>query len=200
MNEQWRKKISLAQIEKFVGKETRLKQRLAKLGRFRAPASAKTREINSKARIKVMLEGRGLNNWSRGVRGLFFSIKNKCEIRFDSLLEEKALLMFESLGSVLSFGRCAFAISYKWNDGSLHLYHPDFFVKGISETTVHEIKPARMFQEDHNPKKFKAAIDFCSSKNYQFRILTEQELGKQIASTFRDAYEFNRMKSKIGEL
>jgi hypothetical protein len=86
-------------------------------------------------------------------------------------------------------------------DNKVHRYFPDFFVKykdknGNNRTLVVEIKPQKDLKEpDTNPKrktkswayqvktwavnqaKWKAAKEWCADRKYEFRILTEKELG-----------------------
>jgi hypothetical protein len=86
-------------------------------------------------------------------------------------------------------------------DNKVHRYFPDFFVKykdknGNNRTLVVEIKPQKDLKEpDTNPKrktkswayqvkiwavnqaKWKAAKEWCADRKYEFRILTETELG-----------------------
>lgn len=86
-------------------------------------------------------------------------------------------------------------------DNKVHRYFPDFFVKykdknGINRTLVIELKPEKdLKMPEQNPKrktkswafsvktwvvnqaKWKAAREFCEDRKYEFRILTEKELG-----------------------
>lgn len=86
-------------------------------------------------------------------------------------------------------------------DNKVHRYFPDFFVKykdknGENRTLVVEIKPQKdLTMPDQNPKrktkswaykvktwainqaKWKAAKEFCADRKWEFRILTEKELG-----------------------
>ena len=86
-------------------------------------------------------------------------------------------------------------------DNKVHRYFPDFFVKykdknNINRTLVVEIKPQKDLKEpDTNPKrktkswaysvktwvvnqaKWKAAKEWCADRKYEFKILTEKELG-----------------------
>lgn len=86
-------------------------------------------------------------------------------------------------------------------DGKVHRYFPDFFVKykdknGNLRTLVVEVKPEKdLKMPDQNPKrktkswaysvktwavnqsKWKAAKEYCEDRNYEFKILTEKELG-----------------------
>jgi len=95
-----------------------------------------------------------------------------------------------------------FAIPYKSPlDHRYHRYFPDFFIKYIDSTgkrriMVVEIKPAKECKmPPKNPKKktkswvrsietwainqakWKAAEEFCADRNYEFKIMTEKELG-----------------------
>lgn len=86
-------------------------------------------------------------------------------------------------------------------DNKVHRYFPDFFVKykdknGNNRTLVVEIKPEKdLKMPEQSPKrktkswafrvktwainqaKWKAAKEFCSDRKWEFRILTEKELG-----------------------
>jgi hypothetical protein len=86
-------------------------------------------------------------------------------------------------------------------DNKVHRYFPDFFVKykdknNVNRTLVVEIKPQKdLNMPEQNPKrktkswaykvktwainqaKWKAAKEFCSDRKWEFRILTEKELG-----------------------
>jgi hypothetical protein len=86
-------------------------------------------------------------------------------------------------------------------DNKVHRYFPDFFVKykdinGNTRCLVVEIKPAKDLKEPNpnpprktkswaysvktwivNQAKWEAAKEYCADHNYEFRILTEKELG-----------------------
>lgn len=81
-------------------------------------------------------------------------------------------------------------------DGKVHRYFPDFFVKYKDRSIVIEIKPQRdLKMPEKNPKrktkswaysvkmwainqaKWKAAKEWCEDRKYEFKILTEKELG-----------------------
>jgi len=85
-------------------------------------------------------------------------------------------------------------------DKKMHRYFPDFWIKTISEdnqinTMIIEIKPSvqtvqpmrkqktmrRYINElktyGVNTAKWQAAEQFCKQKNWQFKVLTEKELG-----------------------
>ena len=86
-------------------------------------------------------------------------------------------------------------------DNKIHRYFPDFFVKyhdkyGRYRKVVIEIKPKKQVERpNQNPKrrtqawqnsvktwminqaKWKAAKEFCADRNYEFKIMTEDDLG-----------------------
>jgi hypothetical protein len=86
-------------------------------------------------------------------------------------------------------------------DNKVHRYFPDFFVKykdknGNNRLLVVEIKPQKdLKMPEQNPKrrtkswaysvknwainqaKWNAAKEWCADRNYEFRIMTEKELG-----------------------
>jgi len=175
---EWNHKISEGQKGRVCSKETRRKMRFAKLGKPHKPDSEEARINKSRARVKVIQEGRGLNNWVHGKKGYFYSlVKNQGFIYFESSLEEKALNLLEFLSGFQTFSRCPFSIPYQWNNGSWHHYIPDFFagsIRGIS--AVIEVKPKVMFKQDHNPEKFAAARPFCAERGFRFEVWTEDIL------------------------
>ena len=86
-------------------------------------------------------------------------------------------------------------------DNKVHRYFPDFFIKyrdalGKTRNVVIEVKPAKQLKmPKKNPKKrtkswadevqtyvvnqakWKAAESYCADRKYEFRIMTEKELG-----------------------
>lgn len=85
-------------------------------------------------------------------------------------------------------------------DNRIHRYYPDFFIKykdadGAIKESLIEIKPKRQVKEPKigkkitqkqlyevkeyakNQAKWKAAEEFCLDRKWQFRILTEDNLG-----------------------
>jgi hypothetical protein len=86
-------------------------------------------------------------------------------------------------------------------DNRIHRYFPDFFIKytdrnGKRRSVVIEVKPKRQLKmPEKNPKrrtkswaydvnnwiinqaKWKAAEEYCADRQYEFRIMTEDDLG-----------------------
>ena len=123
-------------------------------------------------------------------------------IVYRSLWERKFMRYCDLNESVNQWQSEEFWIPYKSPlDGKIHRYFPDFFVKykdskGNTRTVVIEIKPKKEVEmPEQNPKrrtkswsnrvqtwvvnqaKWKAAAEYCADRNYEFRIMTEEDLG-----------------------
>lgn len=123
-------------------------------------------------------------------------------IVYRSLWERKFMRYCDLNESVNQWQSEEFWIPYKSPlDGKIHRYFPDFFVKykdskGNTRTVVIEIKPKKeVLMPEQNPKrrtkawankvqtwvvnqaKWKAAKEFCDDRRYEFRIMTEEDLG-----------------------
>lgn len=125
-------------------------------------------------------------------------------IVYRSLWELKFMGYLDAHQDVVSWASEEFSIPYKSPiDNRIHRYFPDFLVKkrnttGVVETVVVEIKPyketkpptvqskpsKRYLKEVYtwgiNSAKWKAAEQFCKDRNWQFIIMTENELGIKI--------------------
>jgi len=102
--------------------------------------------------------------------------------------------------SIIKWSSEPFGIPYKWPNGTIHRYFPDFFVKykkkdGIVVEQVWEIKP---YKETHKPRKnrtkkattaiyeqkmyvknqlkWQAAESWCKTRGYEFKIITERNI------------------------
>ena len=102
---------------------------------------------------------------------------------------------------VISWSSEEFSIPYKSVDGRYHRYFPDFKVKfrdatNREHTTVFEIKPQTQRSEPKMPlngpnkayltevlrygkdlKKWEAATLYCKKNGWEFKLLSEKELG-----------------------
>ena len=103
--------------------------------------------------------------------------------------------------NILEWGSEEFWLPYRSPlDNKVHRYFPDFYIK-VRETTgkinkmVIEVKPKKQCMEPKRPKKktrgyiyevreyarnqakWKAAKSYCLDRGYEFKILTENELG-----------------------
>lgn len=103
--------------------------------------------------------------------------------------------------SVLEWQSEELAIPYRSpKDGRIHRYFPDFCAKlempdGSTKTVILEVKPKKETQEPKvqskktrryinevvtwgvNQAKWKSAQEYCDDKGYEFRLITEDDLG-----------------------
>ena len=103
--------------------------------------------------------------------------------------------------NILEWGSEEFCLPYKSPlDNRVHRYFPDFYIKvrestGIIKQMIIEVKPKRQCMEPKKPKrktrgyiyevreyvknqaKWKAAEEYCIDRGFEFKILTENELG-----------------------
>jgi len=123
-------------------------------------------------------------------------------IIYRSLWERKFMRYCDLTESVEQWQSEEFWIPYiSPLDNKVHRYFPDFFIKykdryEKQRTMVVEIKPKRQIEmPNQNPKrrtkawahsvqtwvvnqaKWKAAKEFCADRNYEFKVMTEDDLG-----------------------
>ena len=122
-------------------------------------------------------------------------------IIYRSLWELKFMKYCDSNQNILEWGSEEFWLPYRSPlDNKVHRYFPDFYIK-VRETTgkinkmIIEVKPKKQCMEPKRPKKktrgyiyevreyarnqakWKAAKSYCLDRGYEFKILTENELG-----------------------
>jgi hypothetical protein len=119
---------------------------------------------------------------------------------YRSSWELKFLVWCDNNPNVVSFSSEEIIIPYKSPvDGKFHRYFVDFMVKiktkdNTTKTYLVEVKPKRQTQPPEikkritkqyinevttwgvNQSKWKAAIDYCLDRGWEFKILTEQDL------------------------
>jgi hypothetical protein len=122
-------------------------------------------------------------------------------IIYRSLWERKFMVYCDLNENILEWGSEEFWIPYRSPiDSRVHRYFPDFYIKvresnGSIAKYVVEVKPKKQCKEPKvqskktksyiyevteyakNQAKWKAAIDFCKDRKWQFKILTEDDLG-----------------------
>ena len=124
------------------------------------------------------------------------------QIVYRSLWEKKFMEYCDLTESVDQWQSEEFWIPYKNPiDKRTHRYFPDFFIRykdktGAKRSMVIEVKPKRQCKEPvRNPKrktqawyyevkawvinqaKWKAAQNYCADRKYEFKIMTEDDLG-----------------------
>lgn len=110
-------------------------------------------------------------------------------IIYRSSYELKFINWLEQNKNVKQWGSECLSIPYYYIDEKLHHYHPDYFVEFINgDKLIVEIKPYNQTQKPINENcwawkeytknmcKWKAAQEFCKSKGYQFKVLTEKTI------------------------
>ncbi len=122
-------------------------------------------------------------------------------IIYRSLWELKFMKYCDSNPNILEWGSEEFCLPYRSPlDNKVHRYFPDFYIK-VKENTgqikkyIIEVKPQRQCIEPKpqkkktrtyiyevreyakNQAKWKAAEEYCLDRGYEFKVLTEKELG-----------------------
>jgi len=122
-------------------------------------------------------------------------------IIYRSLWELKFMKYCDSNQNILEWGSEEFFLPYRSPlDNKVHRYFPDFYIK-VKENTgqikkyIIEVKPKKQCIEPkpqkkktrtyiyevrqyaQNQAKWKAAEEYCLDRGYEFKILTEKELG-----------------------
>jgi len=122
-------------------------------------------------------------------------------IIYRSLWERRFMNYCDLNENILECGSEELALPYRSPlDGKIHKYFPDFYVKvrqsdGKIQKYIIEIKPKKQTIEPKvqkkktkgyifevtewvkNQEKWKAAKEFCEDRQWQFKIITEDELG-----------------------
>ena len=122
-------------------------------------------------------------------------------IIYRSLWERKFMVYCDRNQNILEWGSEEIALPYRSPvDNRIHRYFPDFYIK-VKESTgqikkmLIEIKPKKQTTPPKQPKrktkgyiyeayeyaknqaKWKAAEEFCRDRRWEFKVLTEKELG-----------------------
>ncbi len=122
-------------------------------------------------------------------------------IIYRSLWERKFMVYCDKYEKILEWGSEEIALPYRSPvDNKVHRYFPDFYIK-VQENTgrikryLIEVKPHKQTQKPKKPKrqtknylrevyeyaknqaKWKAATEFCEDRLWEFKVMTENELG-----------------------
>ena len=123
-------------------------------------------------------------------------------IIFRSLWERKFMVYCDQNVNVLEWASEEIAIPYRSPvDGKPHRYFPDFYMKvkesnGSIKKYVIEVKPLKQCSPPKKPKqgqtrgyireayeyaknqsKWKEAREYCADRQWEFKVITEKELG-----------------------
>ena len=143
---------------------------------------------------KELYQGRFVPNNPSKYKG------NVANIIYRSGYELKFMNWCDKNPDVLEWGSEEVIIPYRSPlDNRIHRYFVDFYVKVISNNKIKrylvEVKPYRFTQEPKRPKrktkrfinevmqwgvnlaKWEAAKSFCDAREWEFKLITEKELG-----------------------
>ena len=122
-------------------------------------------------------------------------------IIYRSLWERKFMVYCDKNDNILEWASEEIAIPYRSPiDNRVHRYFPDFYMKvkergGKIRRYVIEVKPAKQTKPPIKPKrqtkgyireayeyaknqaKWKMAREFCADRQWEFKVVTEKELG-----------------------
>jgi len=122
-------------------------------------------------------------------------------IIYRSLWERKFMVYCDKNQNILEWASEEIAIPYRSPiDNRVHRYFPDFYMKvkefnGKIKSYVIEVKPAKQTKPPAKPKrqtkgyireayeyaknqaKWKMAREFCADRQWEFKVVTEKELG-----------------------
>ena len=122
-------------------------------------------------------------------------------IIFRSLWERKFMVYCDQNKNVLEWASEEIALPYRSPvDNKVHRYFPDFYMKiketnGAIKNYVIEVKPLKQCSPPKKPKrqtrgylreayeyaknqaKWKMAKEFCADRQWEFKVVTEKELG-----------------------
>ena len=122
-------------------------------------------------------------------------------IIYRSLWERKFMVYCDKNDSILEWASEEISIPYRSPvDNRVHRYFPDFYMKvkergGKIKRYVIEVKPAKQTKPPAKPKrqtkgyireayeyaknqaKWKMAREFCADRQWEFKVVTEKELG-----------------------
>lgn len=115
------------------------------------------------------------NGWSGWYKNFYFR----------SLLELSFIYKTDGVKSAESI-----KIPYIDFDGTARTYHPDF----ICGNTLIEIKPKKLLGAATNKLKFEAGKKFCEENNFQFKILTEDDIEKLSDEEIQQLHDSHSIK------
>jgi hypothetical protein len=141
-------------------------------------------EWNKKQRetvSKKIIEGNWAGGFKSNTRGYFPAWKCKREMpRFLSSLELIFHFFLNVNPLVEWYAYQPFAIPYKKQDGSNHLYHPDYQVKYFNEDILHIFETKTYKDKDSVDVwlKHDAAVEYASLNNMTYTILFDDDVEK----------------------
>jgi len=118
---------------------------------------------------------RKVSSGGRNSIGRFPSLKMGRMIAFESLLERDFIYLLDYDARVEWFEEQPLTIEYQHEDQTAH-YTPDFQVVGAGQQVVVECKPERFVETSDNQRKFAVARAWCAARDWEFRVVTDQQI------------------------
>lgn len=137
-----------------------------------------SRKCSNERRAEQLARGELKNNYIYSQKGYYLS---KClgkKEQYDSSWEKLRMIQLDRLEYKWT-KKHGLSISYYDTEGIQRRYVPDFYVKDGEEEWVEEVKPSSMVNNPDVLVKRAAAICFCQAKGWDYRMVTEHELGIQ---------------------
>lgn len=113
----------------------------------------------------------------RGIQGYFYSLKNKEEFYFRSLLELQYCLILEQDNNVDYYSVEPFTIPLENN----HRYTPDFFINGEHIIELKSYKHLNYESEERFNLEQKYAKEYSKKHNYSFNVIYDIDLNFETA-------------------
>ncbi len=118
---------------------------------------------------------RKVSNRGGNIIGRFPSIKMGRMIAFESLLERDFIYLLDYDVRVERFEEQPLTIEYLHDGQTLH-YTPDFQIIEAGRPVLVECKPERFIDTEDNRRKFVVAREWCASRDWEFRVVTDQQI------------------------
>ena len=118
------------------------------------------------------------NRGSKKVIGKFPSLKMNTTIWWESQLERDYIYLLEIDPDVTAYQGQPFTITYD-NLDKRKKYTPDFLVERKASKQIVEVKLANKVEEFRPTLRFRQAVNFCSTHNLEFVVVTEKTIRVQ---------------------
>lgn len=122
--------------------------------------------------------------------GYFPSRKIGRQVAFESLLERNYFFLLEYDPEVENFCEQPLDITFLHNGKKRH-YYPDVAVERNGQIHIVEIKPSSKLNDVKLIPKFLSGINYCNAKDYQYRIITEKHMDKQILKNVKMLFGYS---------
>ena len=150
--------------------------------------------------VRAARDGVGLDQF--GKKGAFHSAKMNLWVPTDSLYEYARMEQLDADESVVSWRRSNARIKYEF-EGIQRTYVPDLEVILVSgRVRIEEIKPNKFALSPLNLAKFSAGRKFASDNGYEFKVVTEDDIGRSAidraaGSTVTSIPEYERKRRRV---